>query len=132
MFVKTITRDTSRLFMSTGRRFQSTSSGYASVKKLTAMSELHSAIKSPKLSIIDFYATWCGPCKAMIPTVSKSIAENPEVTFYKVDVDESPDLAKFCEVTAMPTFVFAKAGDMLKKVVGANPHGLQEGIDSLK
>lgn len=110
-------------------RFQSS---YASITKIINVADFESAVKKTELSVFDFYATWCGPCKAMAPHLSKLTQEYPDVSFYKVDVDESPEVAKRCEVTAMPTFVFAKDGQLLGKVVGANPNGLEKGIKDLK
>ncbi|CCC70060.1 hypothetical protein NCAS_0D04790 [Naumovozyma castellii] len=108
-------------------------STYKSITKLTELKEFQSSISNgSQLSVIDFFATWCNPCKAMIPVISKLIKEHPEVTFYKVDVDESPEIAKHCNVTAMPTFVFAKDGKLLGTVVGANPAALEEQIEELK
>lgn len=109
-------------------RFQSS---YASITKIINVADFESAVNQKELSVFDFYATWCGPCKAMAPHLSKLTQEYPDVNFYKVDVDESSDIAKRCEVTAMPTFVFAKDGKLLGKVVGANPNGLEKGIKDL-
>ncbi|QLG70822.1 hypothetical protein HG535_0A07640 [Zygotorulaspora mrakii] len=106
-------------------------SSYSKITKIANLKDFESLIKNPSLSVIDFYATWCGPCKAMAPHLSKLVEEYPKVDFYKVDVDESSDIAKNCEVTAMPTFVFAKGGKLLGKLVGANPSGLEKGIKDL-
>ncbi|KAL3231599.1 Thioredoxin-3, mitochondrial [Nakaseomyces bracarensis] len=115
----------------TAMRFQST--GYASIKQVKTTEEMLKLIKDPsKLSVIDFYATWCGPCKAMVPFLSKFVDAYPEVNFYKVDVDESSDLAEYFGVSAMPTFVFAKNDELLHKIRGANPAGLEKSIKELK
>lgn len=106
--------------------------GYSSIDKLTNLKEFETAIKNEKLSVVDFYATWCGPCKAMAPHLSKLVQEYPDVSFYKVDVDESGDVAQHCGVSAMPTFVFAKSGKLLGKIVGANPNGIEQGIKDLQ
>ncbi|QLL31116.1 hypothetical protein HG536_0A09330 [Torulaspora globosa] len=106
--------------------------GYSSIPKLTSLADFQSSIKGSKLSVVDFYATWCGPCKAMAPHLSKLVDEYPDVGFYKVDVDESPDVAQHCQVSAMPTFVFAKNGEMLGKIIGANPQGIEQGIKQLQ
>ncbi|QLQ81281.1 hypothetical protein HG537_0F00420 [Torulaspora globosa] len=106
--------------------------GYSSIPKLTSIADFESSIKGSKLSVVDFYATWCGPCKAMAPHLSKLVDEYPDVGFYKVDVDESPDIAAQCQVSAMPTFVFAKNGELLGKIVGANPQGVEQGIKQLQ
>lgn len=117
-----------KLFL-VAKRFNS---NYSQVIKLKTPEEFHNVMKGKQLSIFDFYATWCGPCKAMIPHISQAIEENPDVKFYKIDVDESPEIAKLCEVAAMPTFVFTKDGKVIDKIVGANPHGLHTNIAVLK
>lgn len=107
-------------------RFQST------VTQLKTLPEFQKAIATKQLSVVDFYATWCGPCKAISPHVEKLSTKYQDVSFYKVDVDESPDIAGFCGVSAMPTFLFTKNGQAVGKVVGADPRGLNQGIEDLK
>lgn len=114
---------------STGRCLYSS---YSSIPILKTKTEFDEAIKQDKLTVVDFYATWCMPCKAMAPHLSKLVSEYSDVAFYKVDVDESHDIASKCEVTAMPTFVLTKNGEVVSKIVGANPRGLEEGINEYK
>lgn len=80
-----------------------------------------------KLVVIDFTATWCGPCKMMAPVfqeLSETYGDN--VVFLKVDVDENPETAAQYNVSAMPTFVFIKGGQVVERLMGANPSRLQE------
>lgn len=58
-----------------------------------------------KSVVLDFYADWCGPCKTASPAVEKLSEEMPDVNFYKVNVDETPELAAHFAVKAIPTFV---------------------------
>ncbi|EHN03416.1 Trx3p [Saccharomyces cerevisiae x Saccharomyces kudriavzevii VIN7] len=109
-------------------RFQSS---YTSITKLTNLTEFKNLIKQNDKLVIDFYATWCGPCKMMQPHLTKLIQAYPEVRFVKCDVDESPDIAKECEVTAMPTFVLGKDGQLIGRIIGANPGALEKGIKDL-
>jgi len=55
--------------------------------------------------VLDFYANWCGPCKVATPAVEKISDEFPDTDFYKIDVDEFPELAEIFDVTSIPTFV---------------------------
>lgn len=95
------------------------------VKLLTEESE----IPATGAVVIDFYATWCGPCKRIAP-VFEELADKfyPHVQFFKVDVDESPELVDRFEVHAMPTFVFLKNGTVIKRVEGADMTELEAGF----
>ncbi|GAA5915808.1 uncharacterized protein JCM6883_006293 [Sporobolomyces salmoneus] len=78
-----------------------------------------------KLFLIDFYATWCGPCKAIEPVVHKLATEySGRVQFLKVDVDQNQDLAQEFLVQAMPTFMILKGSQKIEEMKGANPAAL--------
>ncbi|KAM3405193.1 hypothetical protein ACQJBY_007967 [Aegilops geniculata] len=77
------------------------------------------AESSNKLVVIDFTATWCGPCRFISPILDEIAKKVPNVLFLKVDVDEMKSIAEEFSVEAMPTFVFMKEGEVLDKVVGA-------------
>ncbi|KAL2713491.1 thioredoxin-2-like [Vespula squamosa] len=72
------------------------------------------------LVVIDFYATWCGPCKAIGPKIEELAKETEDVIFLKVDVEECEDIVNKYKITNMPTFVFIKAGKTLETFSGAN------------
>jgi len=69
--------------------------------------------------LIDFTASWCGPCRIMAPIFTDMAKKNPNVVFLKVDVDEMKAIAEQFSVEAMPTFLFMKEGDVKDRVVGA-------------
>ena len=81
--------------------------------------------------VIDFFATWCGPCKRIAPTYEKLAEAFPNITFLKVDVDESGELVNMFNISAMPTFVFLKNGKEILRVEGADMKGLEAGFDLL-
>lgn len=83
-----------------------------------------------KLVVVDFFATWCGPCKMISPMVEKFSNEYTQADFYKVDVDQVPEVAQKNEVSSMPTFILFKDGKQIAKVVGANPAGVKQAIAS--
>lgn len=70
-------------------------------------------------------ATWCGPCKVIAPQIVKMSNDWPSVRFYKLDVDEVPDVAQELGVRAMPTFFVFKNGEKVQEVVGANKTALE-------
>lgn len=103
------------------------------VTKVDTLLNFHELTKSPKLSIIDFYATWCGPCKLISPVLEKFLEQYKEDTqFLKIDVDELSDIAQEYGITAMPTLLFFKNGEGLGKIIGANPNGIKKAIEELK
>lgn len=70
-------------------------------------------------AVIDFYATWCGPCKRMAPIVEELAKEFAgKVDFYQVDVDKESELARMFGIEAMPTFAFISADGKLSSSVG--------------
>ncbi|XP_059167084.1 uncharacterized protein LOC131949283 isoform X2 [Physella acuta] len=84
------------------------------------------------LIVVDFFATWCGPCKAIAPHLAKWAEEYDDVTFIKIDVDENEDTAEACGISAMPTFHFYKNGKKVDEIVGANHEKIKEKILALK
>ncbi|XP_041077379.1 thioredoxin-like [Polyodon spathula] len=79
-----------------------------------------------KLVIVDFTATWCGPCKMISPIFESLAEQHKDVVFLKVDVDDAQDVAEMCNVSSMPTFQFFKNGQMVEEFSGANKDKLQE------
>ncbi|KAF4376644.1 hypothetical protein F8388_025515 [Cannabis sativa] len=97
----------------------------------TARWQLHfnEAKESNKLKIvIDFTATWCGPCKMMAPIFSALSTKFTAADFVKIDVDELSEVAQEFGVQAMPTFVFVKKGKEVDRVVGAKKDELEKKV----
>lgn len=74
-----------------------------------------------KLVVIDFSATWCGPCKMIAPLYEELSEDFSNAIFLKVDVDENHETAAKYGVKAMPTFLFIKRGEVVDAIQGANP-----------
>ena len=75
-------------------------------------------IKSDKPVLVDFYATWCGPCKMIAPILEEIAAEHPEYLIAKVNVDEEPELARDFKIMSIPALFVIRDGDVTDKVVG--------------
>ena len=81
---------------------------------------------SEKPGLMDFWATWCGPCRMLAPVIEELAAEHPEVQFAKLDVDQVPDVAMRFGVSAIPTVVLFKAGKEAQRFVGVEPKSAYE------
>ncbi len=71
--------------------------------------------------LVDFFATWCGPCKMLAPIVEKLANDHPEITVLKVDVDEAPELAARYNVSAIPTLLYLEKGALVRQSMGYQP-----------
>lgn len=101
------------------------------VSQITSAEQFKTVIGSSKLVVVDFFATWCGPCKMIAPLLDRFATEYAAgAEFYKVDVDELGSVAQEQEVSAMPTIIFYKNGQVVDKVIGANPNAIKQKIAS--
>lgn len=76
-------------------------------------------IKHSGLVMVDFFATWCGPCKMMAPTVEKLADEmKDKVRIGKLNVDENPEMSGKYDIRSIPTIVFFKNGEMVDQMIG--------------
>nr|XP_004238306.1 thioredoxin H-type 1 [Solanum lycopersicum] len=91
--------------------------------------QLQKGVETKKLVVVDFTASWCGPCRFIAPILADIAKKMPHVMFLKVDVDELKKVAEEWNVEAMPTFVFIKEGKEVDRVVGANKDGLLQTIE---
>lgn len=72
--------------------------------------------------VVDFFATWCGPCKMLTPVIEELSSElEGKVKFIKVDIDESSDLASRFQIVNVPTLKVLKDGEVLKTLIGFKP-----------
>ena len=77
--------------------------------------------KSGKTVLIDFWATWCGPCRMIAPIVEEIAAERDDIIVGKIDVDQEIELAKQFRIVSIPTLVLMKNGETAATLVGYRP-----------
>jgi len=79
---------------------------------------VESVLSTDKLVVLDFWASWCGPCKMLLPIVNELIVERPEVVIGKINVDENVELAKEFGIRNLPTVLFLKDGKVIDRFSG--------------
>lgn len=102
------------------------------VHQVKSKSELEAKFNEAgeKLVVVDFFATWCGPCKRIAPLLDEIAEKNKDkLVALKVDVDEIEELVGEYGVTVMPTFIFKRKGQLLEKLVGSNEDKLKQSVE---
>ena len=88
------------------------------MKNLTAEEFKTEVLNGKGKAVVDFWASWCGPCRAQAPILEELAAEMPDVNFVKVNVDEQPDLAMKYGVASIPTLLFFEDGKLVNQAIG--------------
>jgi thioredoxin 1 len=94
----------------------------ANTVTVTDESFAQDVLGSAKTVIVDFWATWCGPCKMVAPVLDEIAGEHADtLTVAKLDVDANPATARDYQVMSIPTMIVFQDGKMVKQIVGAKP-----------
>ena len=91
------------------------------VKEIKTQEFNEKVINSTKPALVDFWASWCGPCRMLSPLVDSLSEQYDAVDFYKVNVDEEPELAREFGIMSIPTLIMFKDGEMFDQSVGVAP-----------
>ena len=87
-------------------------------------------VKADKPVLVDFWASWCGPCRMLSPTIDEIAEEHPEIKVCKINIDDEAELAIRHGVTSVPTLMIFKNGEIAQTAVGVRPK--DEILDLLK
>ena len=76
---------------------------------------------SEKTVLLDFWASWCAPCRMVVPIIEEIAGERPDIKVGKINVDEQPELASEFSIMSIPTLVVMKNGKIVQQVSGVRP-----------
>jgi thioredoxin reductase (NADPH) len=90
--------------------------------------DFNDTIADNEIVLVDFWASWCGPCRAFAPTFTKSSEQHPDIVFGKVDTEAQEELAAAAEIRAIPTLMAFKNGHLVFNQAGALPPAALEDL----
>ncbi|MGH3814175.1 MAG: thioredoxin [Pseudonocardiaceae bacterium] len=88
---------------------------------VTDQSFADDVLGSDKPVLVDFWATWCGPCKMVAPVLEEIASEHEKITIAKMDIDANPSTPRDYQVMSIPTMILFSDGKPVKQIVGAKP-----------
>lgn len=109
-----------------------TSTISADIKEATNAAEFNMLINQNDIVLVDMYASWCGPCRRMIPILQKLSNSRPQITILKVSTEKVRAIAQRYSIKSIPAFLLFKNGTLVKKIVGAQSLSkMQQLVDSV-
>ena len=98
----------------------------AEVKAVDVTNFQAEVMDSDKPVVVDFWATWCGPCRQVAPVLHAIAESHPELSVVTIDIDANPQIAQQYQVLSVPTLKVFKGGEVVNTVVGAKPRTVLE------
>jgi thioredoxin 1 len=96
------------------------------VKEVTDATFESDVLQAEGPVVVDFWAPWCGPCRAIAPILEQFAEEQPAIEFTKVNIDDNPNFASRYGVLSIPTVILFENGEPQETVIGARPRGYFE------
>jgi thioredoxin 1 len=110
------------LLTGTGQSSSAMDASTANVKSVIEKDFATEVLQAKTPVLVDFYATWCGPCRMLAPEVDKAAQKlSPKIKFVKINVDDAPALAQKYEISEIPALMLFKDGSVAKKMIGFQP-----------
>ena len=94
--------------------------------------DFNDTVSGNDIVLVDFWASWCGPCRAFAPTFTKASEQHPDIVFGKVDTEAQEQLAAAAEIRAIPTLMAFKKGHLVFKAGALPPAALEDLITQLR
>jgi thioredoxin 1 len=92
----------------------------ANTADITEASFSSNVLNNEKIVLVDFWAPWCGPCKAIAPVLDEIAGQHPDtISVAKVDIDANPGIAQTYQVLSIPTIIVFRGGEPVKRITGA-------------
>jgi thioredoxin len=92
----------------------------ANTADITKASFSSNVLNNEKIVLVDFWAPWCGPCKAIAPVLDEIAGQHPDtISVAKVDIDANPGIAQTYQVLSIPTIIVFRGGEPVKRITGA-------------
>ena len=101
------------------------------VFEIASDKEFHETLKNFPLVIVDFYADWCPPCKAVAPKYAAMASDYPNVRFCKVNIDDVQEVAGEFDIKAIPAFVLSQNGSEVNRFTGSDASKLAQLLESV-
>ena len=101
-----------------------------SILHINSIDQFTALLNNEQVVIVDFFATWCGPCRMIAPYFEECATKHPNIKFVKIDVDQADQICAKYKIRSMPTFILIKNGNEVQRFSGASKEMIDKMIQS--